>query len=353
MNNSTEITNYLVPRPASDTYPIETKGPAKTLMAACASFVSRCMALNLTDGTLSWYQNILRELVLFLSAKGIGDLSAIEPMHLRDFLSFLRQKGQCSQTVSRTFGAMRCAFRFWHREGLLARNPMSLVDRPRKEMHLIRPLSVEQAAQLIDQPDTGTFAGMRDRAMMMLMMDSGLRVTEMLSLEAGRIDWMSCTLTVMGKGRKERSVPFSTKTCQVLLEYSRVRAQKYAGALYFFLGRTGKRMERCRVRRTISRYGKRAGIEGVRVSPHTLRHTFAVFYVRNGGDSCSLQEILGHTTLEMTRNYVHLARRDIAEQHKKFSPMEGLLGRELLKKQPVKMPGSMPQVSPMPAPVAV
>ena len=82
MRNSTEIMNYLVARPASNTCPIETKGPAKTLMAACSSFVSRCMALNLTDGTLSWYQNILRELVLFLSAKGIGDLPAIEPMHL-------------------------------------------------------------------------------------------------------------------------------------------------------------------------------------------------------------------------------------------------------------------------------
>jgi len=339
MRNSTEVVNYLIPQAAPDISRVETKDPAMSLMDACSAFVSRCMALNLTDGTLSWYQNILRELVLFLSAKGIGKLTAVEPMHLRDFLSFLRRKGQSSQTVSRTFGAIRCAFRFWHREGLLARNPMSLVDRPRKERHLIRPLSVEQATRLIEQPDTGTFAGIRDRAMMMLMMDSGMRVTEVLSLEAGRIDWMSCTLAFMGKGRKERSVPFSVKTCQALLEYSRVRAQKYPGALHFFLGRTGKRMERCRVRRTISRYGERAGIEGVRVSPHTLRHTFAVFYVRNGGDSFSLQEILGHTTLEMTRNYVHLARRDIAEQHKKFSPMEGLLGRAAVKQQTRNLPG--------------
>src|SRR5271168_2940756 len=74
----------------------------------------------------------------------------------------------------------------------------------------------------------------------------------------------------------------------------------------------------------MKRYGRQAGIEGVRVSPHTLRHTFAVMYIRNGGDSFSLQEILGHSTLEMTRRYVHLARRDVAEQHKKFSPMEAL-----------------------------
>ena len=316
---------------------------------ACASFISRCMALNLVDGTLAWYQNILRELTGFLAGKGIEELAAVEPTHMRDFLSHLRQKGHSSQTVSRTFGAVRCAFGFWHREGVLPKNPMLLVEKPRKEKHLIRPLSAEQAAKLIEQPDAGTFAGLRDRALMMLLMDSGLRVTEALSVEISRIDWMSCTLTVMGKGRKERSVPFSASTCQALLEYSRLRAQKFAGALHFFVGRTGNWMERCRVRRTISRYGKRAGIEGVRVSPHTLRHTFAVFYIRNGGDSFSLQEILGHSTLEMTRHYVHLARRDIAEQHKKFSPMEGLLGRRTARKQPSRAPdllaGQLPRAA--------
>jgi site-specific recombinase XerD len=112
-------------------------------------------------------------------------------------------------------------------------------------------MSPEQTAKLLEQPDTRTTQGLRDRAMMMLMLDSGLRVSEALGLEAERI-------------------------------------------------------------------------EGVRVSPHTLRHTFAVMCVRNGGDSFSLREILGHSTLEMTRRYVHLARRDVAERHKKFSPMEHL-----------------------------
>lgn len=321
---ATDTVSYLVPR-ADHNADIVVRGPGMRLMAACSAFLSRCIALNLTGGTLSWYQNILRELVTFLSAAGIDDLGAVEPRHLRDFFCHLRCKGQSSQTVSRTFGAIRCAFRFWNREGLIARNPMALVEKPRKERHLIRPLTPEQAALLIGQADIRTFPGLRDRAMMMLMLDSGLRVTEVLTLEASRIDWMSCTLTVMGKGRKERTVPFSASTCQALLEYSRVRAKKYPGAVHFFLGRTGKKLERGRVRRTIHRYGKQAGIDGVRVSPHTLRHTFAVFYIRNGGDSFSLQEILGHSTLEMTRQYVHLARRDIAEQHKKCSPMESLL----------------------------
>ncbi|MBI4371428.1 MAG: tyrosine-type recombinase/integrase [Elusimicrobia bacterium] len=93
-------------------------------------------------------------------------------------------------------------------------------------------------------------------------------------------------------------------------------------------------MHRSDARKIVAGYGRQAGIEGVRVSPHTLRHTFAVLYVRSGGDSFSLQEILGHSTLEMTRRYVHLARRDVAEQHKKFSPMEFLAGHRARMDQP-------------------
>jgi site-specific recombinase XerD len=298
-----------------------------SLKDSWAAFTSRCHALNLTGGTLTWYRHIMGDLAAFLGEKGIQRLEAVEPAHLRDFLVSRRQKGHSSQTVDRTYGAIRCAFRFWNREGMLPRNPMALVDRPRRDRNLIRPFSAEQATQLISQPDGETFEGLRDRAMIMLMLDSGLRVSEVRTLEADRIDWMSCTLTVMGKGRKERSIPFSARTCQALLEYSRLRAQKGVRVPEFFVGRSLRALERTKVRRIILRYGKRAGIEGVRISPHTLRHTFAVFYIRNGGDSFSLQEILGHSSLEMTRHYVNLARRDVAEQHKKFSPMEGLLGR--------------------------
>lgn len=300
---------------------------SRTIKDAHEAFLSRCTALNLADGTLAWYENILRDLAKSLGEQGIALLEQIEPEHLRAHLTALRRRGHASETVFRVYGAIRCAFRFWKREYKLAGNPMEAVERPRRERSLIRPMSPEQAAQLLGMPNTRTTAGLRDRAMMMLMLDSGLRVSEVLSLEATRIDWINCTLTVMGKGRKERTVPFSSRTGQGLLEYARERTKGPTKDPQFFLGRTGRRMERTKARRLVVRYGKAAGIEGVRVSPHTLRHSFAVMYVRNGGDSFSLQEILGHSTLEMTRRYVHLARRDVAEQHKKYSPMTWLAGQ--------------------------
>ena len=296
-----------------------------TIKESCAAFVSRCQALNLSPGTLNWYGFILRDLIDFHYSKGIYDLQDVGTAHLRNFIVHLRQRGQASETVFRTFGGLRCAFSFWSREGYLVQNPMALVEKPRRERVLIRPLTPEQAMTLLEQPNTGNVEGLRDKAMMMLMLDSGMRVSEVIAVEADRIDWLHCTLTVMGKGRKERLVPFSAKTGQALLEYARARAQALIRASHFFLGRTGKGLERNKIRKLVHHYGVKAEIHGVRLSPHTLRHTFAVLYVRGGGDSFSLQEILGHSTLEMTRRYVHLARHDIADQHKKFSPMQTML----------------------------
>jgi integrase/recombinase XerD len=267
--------------------------------------------------------------------RGGRALSDATPALLRDHLTELRRKGHASETIFRTHGGMRCAFGFWKREGVLQDNPMERVEKPRREHVLIRPFSPEQAAQLIGMPDTSSVYGLRDRAMMMLMLDSGLRISELLSLDSGRVDWLNCNVTVMGKGRKERRVPFSAKTGQALLEYAQARSKGPIKSGQFFLGKTGKPMCRSKARKLLLRYGRAAGIEGVRISPHTLRHTFAVLYIRNGGDSFSLQEMLGHSTLEMTRRYVHLASRDVAEQHKKFSPMEFLAGRPPL---PAKTP---------------
>ncbi|UPT75621.1 MAG: tyrosine-type recombinase/integrase [Elusimicrobiota bacterium] len=197
--------------------------------AACESFLSRCLALNLAAGSVAWYRHILRGLRTSLAERGVRELGQVASTSLRDHLSALRRKGHSSETVFRTYGGIRCAFRFWKREGMITSNPMELVERPRRERTLIRPMSLEQAAKLLEMPDARTTDGLRDRAMMMLMLDSGLRISEILSMEAGRVDWMTGTATVMGKGRKERSVPFSARTAQTLLEYARARAEARQG----------------------------------------------------------------------------------------------------------------------------
>src|SRR6185369_1028469 len=126
------------------------------------------------------------------------EIAQLESGHLRDYLSCLRERGNASHTVSRTHGALRCVFRFLIREGHLVKDPMGPIDQPRCERSLIKPLSLEQAALLIGQPDAKTVEGLRDRAIIILILDSGLRVSEVASLEADSIDWANCVMTVMG-----------------------------------------------------------------------------------------------------------------------------------------------------------
>lgn len=298
--------------------------PTRTTLAeARASFRARCRAKDLAAGTLDWYARHLVGLARFLEARGVREVGAVLPGHLRDYLAHRREGDWASGTAFRAWGAMKCFFGFLFRDGLLAANPMTLVERPRRERRIIEPLTMAQVRDLLAQPDTATAKGLRDRAMMFLMLDSGLRLSEVLRLEARRVYLAEARVTVFGKGRKERSVPIGSATRAAMEAYS---AAYPAAAGYFFVGRGGRPLQSRAVQTAMRRYGQRAGIAGVRVSPHTLRHTSALQFIRNGGDPFSLQSILGHSTLDMVRIYVNLARGDVAEQHRKFSPMDRLLG---------------------------
>lgn len=297
--------------------------PATSLEIAFGSFASRCDSLNLSKGTVIWYGYIIRDLRRFLTEKGLQDAPQVTSGVLREYLSGLRARGQSSETVFRTWGALKAVFRFMLREGHVPNNPMEHVERPRRERRRIRPLSMIQVRALLEQPDLATIHGLRDRAMMLLMVDSGLRLSEVLGLELNRIDWEERQATVLGKGRRERLVPLGQHSLKALEDYLQVRG---AGGSLVFIGRGPRPLNSRTVQLKIKNYGLGAGIEGVRMSPHTLRHTFAIQWIRNDGDIFSLQAILGHATLEMVRNYVNLAQQDVAVKHRKYSPVDRLLG---------------------------
>ncbi|MFH1725750.1 MAG: tyrosine-type recombinase/integrase [Elusimicrobiota bacterium] len=253
----------------------------------------------------------------------------VSPGHIRAYLSEEKKRGISAETIHRSYGGLRCFFKFLQRDGIISRNPMELVEKPRRERRLIRPMDPEQVRALLAQPDPKTFLGLRNKVMMLLMLDSGLRLSEVLGIRLCHVDINGGGVVVMGKGRKERSVPFAETLRRALRSYLGKRAKLRAGGDLLFVSRKGRRLTGRHVQIIVRRYGRQAGIEGVRLSPHTLRHTFATQYIRNGGDPFSLQAILGHSTLEMVRNYVNLASRDIMVQHKKFSPLDCLFaGRQ-------------------------
>lgn len=287
------------------------------------SFLVRCRSKNLALGTIAWYKQILKSLTGHLESRQVVEASQISVEHLRDYLGARHGAGLSSETVHREWGALKCFFGFLAAEGLIQSDPMSRVECPRRERHLIQPMDMSQVRRLLEQPNLELAKGLEDRAIMLLMADSGLRLSEVLGLELRHLNWTDSVITVLGKGRKERSVPIGHNTGLALERHLQARGP---GGRLVFVGRDSKRHTPKCIQNRISGYGRRAEISGVRVSPHTLRHSFAIQYIRNGGDIFSLQKILGHSTLDMVRNYVNLASRDVSIQHRKFSPMDRLLG---------------------------
>ncbi|MBI4425796.1 MAG: tyrosine-type recombinase/integrase, partial [Elusimicrobia bacterium] len=214
-------------------------------------------------------------------------------------------------------------FGFLARERMIPADPFLLVEKPRMEKKLIRPLSTEQVKALLGAFDHKLFPYFTVWTISVLILDTGLRVSEVVGLKADQMDFEAGVLRVMGKGGKERQVPFGATSKQTLWNYATRRGEVPDQSL-FFVNRYGGGLCRVWVQKVMRRIGQRAGIQGVRVSPHTLRHTFAINYVRNGGDAFSLQRILGHSCLDMVKVYVSLADQDVAAMYRKFSPMDRL-----------------------------
>lgn len=302
---------------------VPTDLPPIALRNAVESFLLRCRAQNLSPLTLGWYRGILGALTAFLREQGVEEIRAVTPTHIRTHLMQLRETGHKSGTIFRTFGALRCFFSFLSRERLIPASPMVLVEKPRKERTFLQALNIEQMRLLLAQPDKTKYVGLRAWTMMVLILDTGLRVSEVLKLRRDQVSVQSNTLRVMGKGGKEREVPFGSSAKQALWQYS-ARVGEITGQDLFFVDQFGRGLDARWLQLQLREYGRAAGIQGVRVSPHTLRHSFATQYILNGGDAFSLQKMLGHSTLDMVRIYVDLANRDVALQHKKYSPIDRL-----------------------------
>ena len=206
-------------------------------------------------------------------------------------------------------------------DGLLDQNPIDRVDKPRRRRAVISTFSPEEVESIL-ATCRNDFVGVRDRAIILTLLDCGLRASELCGLRLEDIDWREQTLLVVGKGDKERIVPFGSAVRRVLGEYIGRRGDLPCREL--FVSVYGEPINRHRLRAIVRRRCEAAGIKGVRCSPHTFRHTFAVMFLRAGADAFTLQKLLGHSDLAMTRRYCELSRTDVLEKHRLFSPADRL-----------------------------
>jgi integrase/recombinase XerD len=290
--------------------------------SAIAAFLSYSQSKNLSPRTIQYYREQLQSFTRFLSTK-YADIppAEITPHIIRELVCYEKDRtspstaNHCLAVTSRFLG-------YLHSEGFIESNSARSVDKQKVRKPVIETFSPEQVERMLDQCRKD-FYGVRDRAILLLLLDTGLRASELCGITMNDVNWTEQTILVTGKGDKERVVPFGQGVRQALNTYLSYRQDAESEAL--FVGHYGEPLDRFRLRDIVVRRCERAGIKGIRPSPHTLRHTAAVFYLRAGGDTFTLQRLLGHSSQEMTKRYCEsLSAADVQKKHKEYSPVDNM-----------------------------
>ncbi|MEW6698571.1 MAG: tyrosine recombinase XerC [Bacillota bacterium] len=281
---------------------------------------------NFSDHTVEAYQKDLFDgldyfaTVLAVPVEQIQP-SAINGRLLRGFLASLQQRKLSRATVARKLASWRSFFRFIYNHGVVKANPMLRMANPKQEKRLPIFLYQEEAGQLVEAPETTTSLGLRDRALLELLYATGIRVSELVTLDRHDIELNRGYLRVMGKGSKERLVPIHDRAVAALEHYMRhVRpgiAQQDCSSL--FVNYKGTRLSDRGVRKIIDKYCRQVGLNN-NISPHAIRHSFATHLLDNGADLRSVQELLGHVSLSTTQIYTHVTKQKLKKVYKLHHP---------------------------------
>ncbi len=267
---------------------------------------------NVSPYTVRNYKNDLLNFFQFLKTKEIGSLRDVDKPVLRDYLSHLIEQGLVKASIARKLSAIRSFYRYLLREGMVPTSPVATTSSPKLDRRLPSFLSIEQVVKLLEAPDLATPQGLRDRALLELLYASGLRVSELVSLNLEQVNLNTNEIRVWGKGAKERLVLIGRPAAEALSTYLSQGRPKLFGAKIrmtnaLFINRYGERLIERGVQRILEKCANIAGIDK-RVHPHLLRHTFATHLLDGGADLRVVQELLGHADLSSTQIYTHVTK---------------------------------------------
>ena len=274
---------------------------------------------------LEGFEDFLKNSGTYISSTGKVEMEKVDRMAIRKYLSFLHRKNKKS-SIARKISTLRSFFKYMVREQVIPSNPAKGVSTPKVEKTLPTTLTVDEAFRLMESPTTisekpsegSKEKGLRDRAILELLYSSGLRVSELVGLNSNQLDLDLGIVRVMGKGRKERIVPVGTKAIKALEAYLEKRGM-LEGEEPIFVNSLGGRLTARSVGRLIKRYTRHSGIFR-KVSPHSLRHTFATHLLDAGADIREIQEMLGHSSLSTTQRYTHVSMGKLMEVYDKAHP---------------------------------
>ena len=293
-----------------------------------AEYLAALKVAGRSPRTIEWYGDLLREFVAFVERDGDrATLADLAPAQVRRWLLALQSRPTRSLAPSSLAGRVRTvrAFGTWiAAEFELSANPVRGVPVPRVPDVLVPSLRDGDVLALLRALDDGSQQPERDRAVVLLLLDTGLRLSEAAGVRVRDVDLIEGRCRVMGKGGRERVVPVGRKARRAVRQWLAVR-RRFAPDDPLFVGRGGRPIQPRAIQQLVGRVSRRAAIT-TRCSPHILRHTFARSFLANGGDVFSLQRILGHSpsSLQVTRRYVDLLDDDLRAIHRQASPVDRL-----------------------------
>lgn len=281
-----------------------------------------------SDNTLAAYQNDLSQLVSFVEedASKSGKMPSWTDFNRQTMLAYqlqLKERNYAATTLARKIAAAKSFFKFLMSEGKIKENPTQNVASPNVGRILPKPITLKQVRALLDQPaKQSTPEAKRDRAMLELLYASGMRVSELISLNVDDIDTDGGFVRCFGKGNKERMIPIYRQATLIVDEYireARPQIVRRDSEKALFLNRRGERLTRQGFWQILKGYAKAAGLNE-EITPHTLRHSFATHMLNGGADLRSVQELLGHANISTTQVYTHLTSDHVRRTYDKAHP---------------------------------
>ncbi len=272
--------------------------------------------------TLESYGRDLRQYSQYLERDDESDLDSVSRSTIINYLMHLQTQGKATATIARRLAALKAFYQFLVREKMIKNDPTANLESPKLEKRLPRVLTVVEVERLLAQPSPTEPAGTRDRAMLELLYATGLRVSELVSLDVGDVNLEAGYIRCAGKGSKERIVPLGSlaiTSCRDYLLSGRGRLVKDRGEQALFVNHHGHRLTRQGFWKIVKKYADDAKIDK-EITPHTLRHSFATHLLENGADLRSVQEMLGHADISTTQIYTHVTKGRLKEVYARAHP---------------------------------
>ena len=278
---------------------------------------------NASRYTVRNYTDTLLEFFDYVKGQGIGSFRDVNKQTIRSYLSYLLEGGFAKSSIARRLSAIRSFYRYLMREELLKVSPAETTVSPKLDKRLPSFLTREEVNKLIEAPDLTTPQGQRDRALLEMLYASGLRISELVSMDVEQVNLETNEVRVWGKGSKERVVLIGVPAARALTEYIEQGRHTLLGKKKneaLFVSKYGERLPARRVQKILDKYARTIG---KKVHPHMLRHTFATHLLDGGADLKVVQELLGHADLSSTQIYTHVTKGRARQIYLAAHPLAG------------------------------